>query len=100
MDFLRIEGGGSNSHCPLDTQVGIAATSASFVGSWSTAPVYNLTPPPGVLLRFGFTVAVASIIVDTRLSEEPPYLPISAVRNIPELLNLVGQQDPDLGQSL
>ena len=92
VDFLRIEGLGANSHCPLATQVGIAATSASFVGSWGTSPVYNLVPPPGVLLRFGFTVGPANIVVDTTLDEEPPYLPTSAIRNIPQIINLVANK--------
>ena len=90
VDFLSGENG--LTACPLETQVGITATSATFPGSWLTSPVFNLTPPPGALLRFGFIVAATRIVIDTSLSPKPPYLPISATRNTPQLINLVANK--------
>jgi hypothetical protein len=89
-DFLNIISG--ISACPLETQVGITSTSASFPGSWGTSAVFNLNPPPGTLMRFGFTVGPARIVVDTVISPEPPYLPVTATRNTPQLLNLVASK--------
>src|ERR1044072_2434487 len=40
--------------CPPESQVGIIAISLQHAGEWQTFPVFNLTPPPGVLLRLGF----------------------------------------------
>ncbi len=86
--FLQVEGG--LSACPLDTQVGVAAVSATSPSSWSTSPIYNLTPPPGVLLRLGFTITEAHITIDGGLSSKAPYNPLAASRNTSQLLEVFG----------
>jgi hypothetical protein len=85
-DFLNTNGG--LSACPLDTQVGVAAVSATQPTSWTSSPIYNLTPPPGVLLRLGFTITEAHIVVDGGLSDKPPYNPLAASRNTSQLLEV------------
>ncbi|HEX8689878.1 MAG TPA: hypothetical protein VF729_06515 [Solirubrobacterales bacterium] len=85
-DFLSIdfEGSGVNL-CPLDTTVGISGTAASTPDQWFSAPVFNLVPPPGVLLRIGFRALVPNIVVDIRLSTEPPYVPVATSANTPQI---------------
>ena len=84
-DFLELEPKKGLNNCPLDTTVGIAATGVSAPDEWFSAPVFNLVPPPGVLLRLGFRALVLNVIVDVRLSTEPPYRPIATVANTPQL---------------
>ena len=45
---------GQTSHCPGDTQVGIALINASGIEETLNIPVQNLTPPFGVLASVGF----------------------------------------------
>jgi len=45
---------GINPHCPASTQVGILHALVVGVGE-ITGPVYNLTPPPGIAVQFGFS---------------------------------------------
>jgi hypothetical protein len=89
-DFLKEEGG--ISACPIDTQVGVNAVSASEAGHWNTSPVFNLTPPPGVLVRLGFSIVNANITVDAGLSPNPPYNAVGASRNTAQLLEIFGNK--------
>ncbi len=82
--------GNFNPACPLPTQLGIAGISATTPGSWETHPVFNLPPPPGVLVRLGFRIATENTFIDIRLSTEPPYHAIGAARNTPQLTNVFG----------
>ena len=88
MQFLEVDDDNINT-CPLSTTVGINAAATSEPGLWSTAPVFNLTPPPGVLLRLGFRAArLFNVVVDVRLSDEPPYLPVATSLNTPQLADV------------
>ena len=84
LEFLQ---GESEPSCPLESAVGITANSVTAAGSWLTSPLYNLAPPPGVLLRLGFAVEVSRVLVDVTLSPDPPYSPVTVTRNIPQLLD-------------
>ena len=88
LDFLQIENG--IPACPLATQVGVTAPSATVPGVWEVLPVFNLTPPPGVLLRLGFRILTENIYVDVGLSPDPPYNALATVRNTPQLVNVFG----------
>jgi len=46
---------GEVSHCPGTTQVGIVHLKLEGPTSTATAPLYNLTPPPGVAASLGFS---------------------------------------------
>jgi hypothetical protein len=92
-EFLaRNPEGGGEPLCSLTTQVGIVAVAADAAGSWETHPIYNLSPPPGVLLRLGFRIATESIFIDASLSQSPPYVPLAASRNTPQLKNVFGSK--------
>ncbi|MGC1851175.1 MAG: hypothetical protein WA687_01900, partial [Solirubrobacterales bacterium] len=84
LEFLQ---GESEPACPLETAVGITANSVTTAGNWLTSPLYTIAPPPGVLLRLGFSVEVARIVVDVALSPEYPHSGISPTHNISQILN-------------
>jgi hypothetical protein len=88
-DFLALNNNGEPS-CPLSSQVGIIAVSATEAGSWETYPLFNVTPPPGTLLRLGFHVVTQNIFVDGGLNTAPPYNAFAASRNTGQLLNVFG----------
>jgi hypothetical protein len=91
LDFAQVEG--SYNACPLDTQVGIVANQITEPGTWTTSPIFNVAPPPGVLLRLGFRVAnVVNVVVDVGVSTEPPYRPTAALRNTSELVYVYGSK--------
>jgi hypothetical protein len=87
-EFLALNG--SEPGCSPQTQVGIAGVTAQTAGVWQTLPIFNLTPPPGVLLRLGFHIATESIYIDAGLNQSPPYNAVAASRNTPQLINVFG----------
>jgi hypothetical protein len=89
LDFLEVKA--SVNTCPLDTAVGVSATATS-ASLWTSAPVFNLTPPPGVLLRLGFRAIVMNVVIDVGLSPDPPYNPIAISRNTPQLVSVFGNK--------
>ena len=86
-DFLAIEEG--ISACEAKTAVGIIAVSANSPTDWRTTPIYNLTPPPGVLLRLGFTILSNPVVIDVGLESESPYLPQAASRNTTQVVEVI-----------
>jgi hypothetical protein len=83
LDFLEVKEGINN--CPLDTALGISATAISIPGSWFSAPVFNLQPPPGVVTRLGFRALVENVVIDARVNPNPPYNLLAELHNIPQL---------------
>jgi hypothetical protein len=53
------------------TDVTIAAPAPE--GLHKELPVYSLTPPPGKVMRLGFTVIKVPVMIDLKVSEVPPY---------------------------
>ena len=47
---------GFSPRCPTDTQIGLLEASVAILGH-IRAPLYNVTPPPGVPAMFGFSLA-------------------------------------------
>jgi hypothetical protein len=89
-DFLDIEEG--LSACAVDTQVGINAVEANEPDIWTLSPIYNLAPPPGVLVRLGFTAALANVVVDVGLTTDPPYRAVGASRNTSQLAKVLANK--------
>jgi hypothetical protein len=91
LDFIL--GGINETTCPLETAVGITATTfGDSPGIWNTSPVFNLTPPPGVLLRIGFRVGIVNIVVDAGLSPDAPHSAVAALHNTPQALYVFGSK--------
>ncbi|HEX8688835.1 MAG TPA: hypothetical protein VF729_01170 [Solirubrobacterales bacterium] len=89
LDFLTIGEGGPS--CLLDTVVGITANSFGEPGVWAATPVFNLPPPPGVLVRLGFNIYnTVNVIVDVGIDQSPPYGALGATRNTSEILEVYG----------
>jgi hypothetical protein len=86
LQFLEVSGGANA--CPRESAVGITAIEANEPGAWISAPLFNLTPPPGVLLRLGFSVLDSNVVVDVGLSTAPPYNPLAAAKNISQLIEV------------
>jgi hypothetical protein len=86
-DFLTE--GPAGPVCPLDTVVGIDASAFGVPGNWASAGVFNLVPPPGVLLRLGFNVLNGpDIVIDGGLSHTPPYRARAETRNAPQIYDV------------
>jgi len=90
VDFLENEG--AINKCSLNTQVGIAGVSLASPGHWDSTPVFNLVPPPGVLLRLGFSVESLDVVIDAGLDPEEPHNPTAASRNTLQLLFVFGSK--------
>ena len=77
--------------CPLETAVGISTGSFGEPGNRVTAPVFNLVPPAGALMRLGFHVGdAANVVADFELSQEPPYNVVATIGDVPEAIELFG----------
>jgi hypothetical protein len=74
--------------CPPETAVGIVGIAATHPEAWANFPVFNLTPPPGVLLRLGFQVDTVPLLIDIALRPDPPYNAIATVPHTPQALDI------------
>lgn len=85
-------GESGNPSCSLETQVGAAGVSIENGGKvgWFSIPVFNLEPPPGVLLRLAFAIKTQTTYIDIRLSQSAPYNAIAATRNAPQIFPVFG----------
>jgi len=89
VDFETLDEGMND--CPDAAAVGIFDGAVGEPGNRSTAPVFNLVPLPGELMRLGFRVAGAgNAFVDVGLSPEPPYAATAIVSDFPEAIELFG----------
>ncbi len=81
--------------CPVATQVGAAGIGVkpnpeSTKVAWEPVPVFNLTPPPGVLLRLGFRFLTQNVFIDITLDQAPPYEPLAASRDTVQVVDVLG----------
>jgi hypothetical protein len=82
VDFLRFINAGPTSGCPNSTAVGFAATDTVHLTDF--APVFNLQPPPGVVLKLGFIAANTPVTIEVGLKDHSPYNGVAVVSNIPQ----------------
>jgi len=50
------------------------------------APVYNLTPPPGVVQKLGFIAQGVPVTIEFTVNQKPPYNVVARLRNIAQPL--------------
>jgi hypothetical protein len=87
------------AECSADTAVGVLAVKAGFGGRppssthlYSHAPIYNLTPPPGVAARIGFVALTVPITIDIGVNPNPPYNLVAHLAGISQAVNIFGSQ--------
>ncbi len=82
-EFLTIKNGGGK--CPDASVIGMTTTTATSPAGKFGSPVYNLPPPPGVAMSFGFLTLVVPVTVDLVVNPAPPHNVIAQIRNIPQI---------------
>ena len=90
-DFLAY-GEGTGNRCPDDSAVGVANLNIIEPSSFFERAVYNLTPPPGVILRLGITVERVPLIIDAGLNTSPPYNGLAALRDTRQTVKAFGAE--------
>ena len=80
-------------NCPLDTAIGITAAvlkDPSEPSATLPAAIYNLTPPPGVAARIGFSITKVPLIIDIGLKVGGDHNIVAKAANIPQPLTVFG----------
>ena len=86
---------GGYSRCAPASQVGIASLDLGQISGYPyppgafKVPVYNLTPPKGVVARLGF-VEVSLVVIDITLRTGSDYGITATIRNLSEAPNIYG----------
>jgi len=57
-----------------------------------TVPVFNLRPPPGVVVKLGFIVAEQPVTVSVAVSETPPYNAVGSLRNTSQVTEVLSSE--------
>ncbi len=84
IDFLTLIPGVRSSECPDNTAVGAIAVQTSLLISYG--PVFNLVPPPGVVLKLGFIAGNTPVTIEVGLKNSYPYNGRAVLANIPQSL--------------
>jgi hypothetical protein len=63
---------GATAQCPISTEVGTLHAISPNLGE-VTGPIYNLTPPPGVAARIGFSIFSNNALQDAFVRSEEGY---------------------------
>jgi hypothetical protein len=78
----RAEFEGTSPHCSGDTQVGILRANVVGLGEIQS-PLYNLTPPPGLAAKLGFSLFQFSPFQEASVDSDNGYGLVVAAPNIP-----------------
>ena len=63
-----------NPRCPVETIVGVQSAAIIVPDKYERpGPIFNLPPPPGVVVRLGWKVEGAPIVVDLGIEQAPKY---------------------------
>ena len=73
--------GGGGPQCSPASAVGEVEVELSAPGDIQKSLVYNLTPPPGAVLKFGFEVLQVPVTVEAGISTTPPYHGVARLTN-------------------
>ena len=76
--------------CAPDTAVGITSVLLNNPHESLPAPVYNLTPPPGIPARLGFVVEKVPTVIDVSVKPSPDYNVLATLANTPQPLTVFG----------
>jgi len=63
----------SEEKCPAAAKIGSVEATALEPTQSFTPTLYNLTPPPGQVARFGFTILKVPVTVDVKVNPDPPF---------------------------
>lgn len=90
LDFATNDGGFPK--CPAGTAVGLTAVLLEKPqgGFPVIAPIYNLTPPPGVPVRIGFVASEVPLVIDVVVKQSPNHNVTANTLNIPQPLTVFG----------
>jgi hypothetical protein len=80
------------SSCPASTAVGLVANYLEYPIVWSQSPIYNLEPPPGVVVRLGFIVLLVPVTVDITVKQGGDYNVEGALTNASQVLTVYGSK--------
>ncbi len=89
---------GLGGECSSATQVGLTRVTFESPVTSTVAPVYNLTPPPGVAAKIGFYVSVVPVTVEAGVNPDPPYNIVASLKNIPQVLPVYGSRTEIFGK--
>ncbi len=90
-DFMKSGPGGSASEgCKPTTAIGTTTSEVLEPGAAYSSPVYNLEPPPGVAVKFGFWTVIVPVVIELRVNPDPPYNVIATSSNIPNFAGVYG----------
>lgn len=80
IEFLtNVKGGNA---CPAATALGEVDITYADPETHEVVSVHNLVPPPGTVLRLGFTILGVPVVVEVSVKPTPPYNPVARVTNI------------------
>jgi hypothetical protein len=85
-DFIVLVGFSKNK-CAARSALGTVG-----VTGLGTIPLFNLSPPPGVLARFGFVAVMFSVVMTVRVDPNAPDRLIVEIENITQADRVVGTQ--------
>jgi hypothetical protein len=81
------------NECPAESAIGVASVTAverAFIGLANfVVPVFNLPPAPGEPARFGFSVAGAPVLIDTKVDPDNEYRIIASVSNTSQVVEVL-----------
>lgn len=87
-DFVEIDKDTKIPNCADESAVGVITIRALFDTedeggpAFSSAPVYNLVPPPGVAQKLGFSVYGVPVVINFTVNPHPPYNVVARLRYI------------------
>jgi hypothetical protein len=90
LDFFTFNPDTFESDCRPDTAIGITAPRVFEPSIWSQFPAYSLEPPPGVVVRLGFRVLAAPVVIDIGVTQEGEYNVAGTLRQVPQPLTTFG----------
>ena len=81
----------NKNHCQADAKVGEVNVVLTTPTNKETVALYNVTPPPGTLLRLGFKgVGLVPVVIDVGLKTSSPYDGLALTRFAHQTLKVFG----------